>query len=208
MSVNTSAFPFINATVNVEAGTTFDAGGVLAIRARDVAFQFAGGPIAAPGAHVQLNLNDTSLIRLGDFSLATGVVALIVKMMRQSGLGNVDVVTLPMFAMASNSQLAFDSFNGSFFDVKTFGGDVTVSTFGVADSTTTANIADPGVCSGAMSLLTFSIYGSQVQLPVFTDSTRPDPAALPAGALIYNSDDNDYNVTDGAGNWRRNGSVT
>jgi hypothetical protein len=35
----------------------------------------------------------------------------------------------------------------------------------------------------------------------YTDTTRPDPGDVPAGAVIYNADDGGINVSDGT-NWR------
>ena len=42
---------------------------------------------------------------------------------------------------------------------------------------------------------------------VFTNASRPAPATVDAGTIIFNSDDNDLNVSDGT-NWRLNGAIT
>jgi hypothetical protein len=38
--------------------------------------------------------------------------------------------------------------------------------------------------------------------PRYTDATRPDPASVPAGAIIYNEDDEGINVSNGVDAWR------
>jgi hypothetical protein len=42
---------------------------------------------------------------------------------------------------------------------------------------------------------------SYLPLPSYTDATRPDPASVPAGSVIYNSTDGGLNVSNGT-NWR------
>lgn len=42
---------------------------------------------------------------------------------------------------------------------------------------------------------------SIIQLAVYTNSNRPDPSKIPHGSMIYNTDDNAPNFSDGT-NWR------
>lgn len=44
-------------------------------------------------------------------------------------------------------------------------------------------------------------FGRALELPVYTDATRPDASKVGAGAVIYNSTDNGLNVSDGSA-WR------
>ncbi len=65
-----------------------------------------------------------------------------------------------------------------------------------------------GMASGDYTAMRDVIVNRAVRLKTYTDATRPSASTVGAGAMIFNSDDNFPNVSDGT-NWRdMNGNVT
>ena len=79
---------------------------------------------------------------------------------------------------------------------------VTATLAGVTLTETVArSLEAPSVSVGSLNTI------ASPQLPVFSDTTRPGPTTVPVGYMIFNTDDNFSNTSDGT-DWKDPDGVT